>query len=366
MGDKIKEVKAHIVEVPLVGEWKISLYAAKTRRHAVVTLVTEDGVIGYGEASPSPAFMGETADTIKTVVDMYLANAIKGLEINDLQKIHDCMDKAIYGNTAAKSAIDIAVHDALAKSLGEPIYFLLGGLQREKVPLTYVVGLKNLDDAYEEAIKYIEAGFSTIKIKVGMEIDRDLLLVRKIWKAIEDSKRPVKLRLDANQGYDVPTALKLIRTIESEGEIESIEQPIPKWNLMGLKEIRDKISTPIMLDETIFNFHDMVMAIKLGIGDIVNLKICKVGGLFQAHKIAAMAEAAGMKCTVGSNLELGVGIAASLHFAASHPVVSYPCDFICGVFLHEKDLIQENIKEYILAGHMIVKNQPGLGVTFVK
>lgn len=366
MMDRIREVKTHIVEVPLAGEWKISLYSAKTRRHAIVEVITENGVKGYGEASPSPAFMGETADTVKTVTDLYLSDAVKGLELDALEQIHDKMDRTIYGNTAAKSALDIAVHDALAKSAGKPVYSLVGGLQKRDVPVAYVVGLKNLDDAYEEATKHIEAGYSVIKIKVGIEIERDLSLIRKIWKAIDDSKHPVKLRLDANQGYDVPTALRLIRTVESEGEIESIEQPIRKWDLFGMKELHDKVSTPIMLDETIFDPHDMVNAIRIGIADIINLKICKVGGLFQAHKIAGMAEAAGMTCTVGSNLELGLGIAASLHFAASHKVVSLPCDFVCGVFLHERDLVEEDLTKNISKGFMTVTDTPGLGVTFTQ
>lgn len=362
MARLIKEVRTHIVEIPLLKEWKISLYAAGTRRHAVVEVITDDGVVGYGEASPSPAFMGETADTIKNVADLYLAPAVEGLELDALWNIHDRMNSAIYGNSAAKSAIDIAVHDALGKSTGQPVYSLLGGRCRDYADLSYVVGMKNSEDAYDEAMKYINQGYSVIKVKVGIEPKRDITLVNRIRKAVVDSGKNVRVRLDANQGYDAATAIRVIRNLEETGDLESVEQPIRKWDLLGMREIRDKVRTPIMIDETVFGFNDAMNAIRLGIADIINLKICKVGGLFMAHKIAAIAEAAGVACTVGSNLELGLGIAASLHFVASHPVVKYASDFACGYFLHENDLITSDLGLDISEGKLAVSAAPGLGV----
>ena len=362
MAGIIAEVKTHIVEIPLLREWKISLYAAGTRRHAVVEVITDDGIIGYGEASPSPAFMGETADTIKTVADLYLAPAVKGLELNALWNIHHKMNSAIYGNSAAKSAIDIAVHDALGKSMKQPVYALLGGRYRDHADLSYVVGMKNNEDAYEEATTYINQGYGVIKVKVGIEAKRDIALVNKIRKAADDSGKNVRVRLDANQGYDLATAIQVIRNLEETGDLESVEQPIPKWDILGLREIRSQVKTPIMIDEAVFNFHDAINAIRLEAADIINLKICKVGGLFMAHKIASIAEAAGIACTIGSNLELGLGIAASLQFAVSHPIVKYASDFACGYFLHTRDLILSDYGESIRDGKITVSSDIGLGV----
>jgi o-succinylbenzoate synthase len=366
MSSEIIAVNTYIVEVPLTNQWSISLYSANTRRHAIVEVVTEDGIRGYGEASPSPAFMGETADTIKLVVDSYLNPAVIGLNVNELATIHKKMNDVIYSNSAAKSAIDIAVHDAWGKTLQTPVYQLIGGEYRKKIPLAYVVGIKNNHDAYEEALKRIEQGFEVVKVKVGKDEKRDIELVNLIRKAITDSGKDVKLRLDANQGYDVPTAIKVIQTLESSGELEAIEQPTKKWNLLGLKEIRTKVNTPIMIDETVFGPEDAMTAIKLEIADIINLKICKVGGLYQAKKIAALAESAGMSCTVGSNLELGIGIAASLHFVASTPVVKHPSDFICGVYLHDYDLLENSIEEIVEGGIANLTAGPGLGIRINK
>lgn len=358
---KWKEKKIDFV-LTSIGEWKISLYAAKTRRHAVLEVITEDGVRGFGEASPSPAFMGETADTVKLVTDLYLAPAVVGLPVSALSLIHERMNQAIYGNSAAKSALDIAVHDAWGKTVKQPVYELVGGLYRKKVPLTYVVGMKNTKNAYDEAMKRIDEGFNVIKIKVGQDPKRDVELVNLIRKAVDDSGKDVKIRLDANQGYDVPTAIRVIRELEEDGELESVEQPVRKWNVFGLKEICEKVKTPLMIDETVFGLEDVTNAIKLGIADIINLKICKVGGIHQAKKIAGMAEAAGMTCTIGSNLELGLGIAASAHVAVSTPVVNKPSDFICGIYLHDHDILQPSVIEFVEDGQMKLLSGTGLGV----
>jgi len=366
MNLKIKEVNSYVVDVPLKNEWQISLYSAKTRHHAIVEIITEEGHHGYGEASPSPAFMGETGDTVKFVVDNYLAEVLEGKLITNIVEIHDAMDKSIYGNTSAKSAVDIAIYDALGKAWGVPVYQLLGGKYREEIPLTYVVGIKDKESAYEEAIKNIKKGFKGIKIKVGKEPNRDIELVKTIQRAIKDSGKNIKLRLDANQGYDPATAIKVIKEMENNGELESVEQPTIKTDYLGIKKIKNKVKTPIMLDETIFNPKEAMNAIRLDIADSMNIKVCKVGGLFEAKKIANMAEVAGMKCTVGSNLELGLGIAASLHFVLSTPVINMPSDFICGVYLHQNDILKNSIDEMVKDGKLISINKPGLGVELNK
>ncbi|WP_432356975.1 mandelate racemase/muconate lactonizing enzyme family protein [Sporosarcina sp. UB5] len=362
MLSKIVKINTYIVEVPLENEWKISLYAANTRKHAIVEVITEDGIRGYGEASPSPAFMGETAETIKLINDLYLSPAVVGQTVNQLSIIHERMNTAIYGQSAAKSAIDIAVHDAWGKTLKQPVYELVGGKYREEIPLAYVVGIKDNQSAYDEAFQKIEDGFSVIKVKVGNQPKRDIELVKLIRKAIDDSKRDVKIRLDANQGYNVTDAIHVIRELETTGELESVEQPVKKSDLIGLRSIRKAVETPIMIDETIFSLEDALFAINYGCADIINLKTCKVGGIHQSKKIAAIAESAGISCAIGSNLELGIGIAASMQVAASTPVISKHNDFICGAYLHTHDITTVTTRELVKDGKISVSNEPGLGV----
>ncbi|MBY0124519.1 hypothetical protein H0173_21800 [Bacillus sp. S/N-304-OC-R1] len=343
-------------------EWKISLYAAKTRKHAIVEVITEDGIHGYGEASPSPAFMGETAETIKLVNDLYLAPAVIGKQINQLSIIHEGMNAAIYGQSAAKSAIDIAIHDAWGRTVEQPVYELVGGKYRDEIPLAYVVGMKDHQSAYEEALQKIAEGFSVIKVKVGMDRKRDIELVQLIRKAVDESKRDVGIRLDANQGYSVTDAIYVIRELETTGELESVEQPVKKSDLKGLKRIREVVETPIMIDETVFSAEEALFAIEYGCADIVNLKTCKVGGFYQSKKIAAIVEASGISCAIGSNLELGIGIMASMHVAASTPVISRHNDFILGAYIHTHDITSIAARDLVKDGKLVVSDGPGLGI----
>lgn len=359
LADRIEEVEVKVVEVPLKQQWKISLYAADTRRHALVRIRAASGIEGWGEASPSPAFMGESADTAKTVVERHLAPVLIGMDPMRIGTIHARMHSAIYGNEAAKSAVDMAVFDLVGKSLGVRVCDLLGGQIKERVPLSWVVGIQGDEEAVEEAARYANMGFKVIKVKVGNELDRDVRVVREIWDTIGGK---ALLRLDANQGYDVSTAIQAVRRIEEFCPIECIEQPIPRWNVAGLAEVRKAVRTPVMVDEAIFGAHDAFKVAAAGAADVINIKIGKVGGLYPAMKVAAVAGAAGLKCAVGSNLELGIGSAAALHFAASQGVVELAGDLIIGPFLHVRDLVEPSLAGVVEAGEAIVPDSPGLGV----
>lgn len=359
---KIKSIKCKVVSVPLVDEWKISLYSAKDRGHALIYIETEEGIIGYGEASPSPAFMGETADTIKLVVDKYLAPALIGQNITNIANIHNIMDTIIYGNSSAKSAIDIAVYDALGKTYDKPVYELIGGKVRDSVKLTYVIGMKSDEKLLSEARYAIKQGFETIKIKIGNDFERDLRVITLLFDLFKEYERDIKLRLDGNQGYNVFSIIHLMRKVEKIGDIESLEQPIEKWNLSGLNEIRRKINTPLMADEIVFSENDAFNIIKNEAADIINLKTCKVGGIFKSKMIAGMVESAGLKCAIGSNLELGVGIAASAHVAISTNCITSNSDFICGSYLHKKDITSIPSWDLGKNGYYIPTSDAGLGI----
>lgn len=362
MREIIRDVRVRIVSVPLKDEWQISLYSANCRQHTIIEVVTDSGITGYGESSPSPAFMGETAETIKLVVENHLRQAVIGMCVSDIAQIHERMNQSIYSHSAAKSAVDIAVHDAWGKSVGLPVHALIGGRYRDRVSLSYVVGIKDNNSACDEVRRVIREGFRTVKVKVGKSPERDIALVNDIREIVNEAGVPVRIRLDVNQGYDVPTAIRVIRDLEKLGELEAVEQPTRKWDLFGLREIRDRVRTPIMIDETVFSPEDAMIAIRLGVADMINIKVCKVGGLYQSRKIAALAESAGMRCTVGSNLELGLGIAASLHFAASTPSVNMASDFTCGAYLHDRDITSSSIVSTISSGCAPVDSAAGLGV----
>ncbi len=206
---------------------------------------------------------------------------------------------------------------------------------------------------------FADMGFNVIKVKVGKDPDRDVRAVEEVWRAIGDR---ASIRLDANQGYDVSTAIRAIRRIERICPIESVEQPVPRWDVEGLAEVRRAVRTPIMADEAIFGVHDVFKVARARAADIINIKIGKVGGIYPALKVAAVAESAGLKCAVGSNLELGIGAAAGLHFAASAIPVTVAGDLMIGPYLHERDIADRCLERLVMQGESVLPAGAGLGV----
>ena len=354
---RIVDIQVHVVELPLRKTWQISLYAANRRAHAVVRLQTEDGIVGYGEAAPSPAFMGETGYTIETVLNRYLREAALGENLFDIARIHERMDSSIDGNSAAKAAIDIAVHDAMGKSLGLPVYRLLGGKVRPRMALSWVVGLQSFDQAVEEARRKVAEGYRVIKIKVGQALADDVRLIRTLREELGDA---VPIRLDANQGFTPREALALLDQVR-DCPVEAFEQPVRKWDLAGLRFVRERSgAVPIMADESASTLQDACNVLRNEGADLFNIKVGKVGGLYRACQIAALVEAAGLKATAGSNLEVSIGEAASVHFVASQKVLSLPNDMLLGSALHSANLVSEPLS--VIEGHVLCPERPGLGV----
>ncbi len=355
--DIIKSVSVKVIELPLKKQWKISLYSQNTRPHAVVKIVTEDGVVGYGEASPSPAFMGETGYTMEVAINRNLGPAIIGANVFDVDAIHEKMNFAIYGNYAAKSAIDIALYDIMGKILNVPVYKLLGGgMYRDKVALSWVIGMQDLDSSIEEAREKLAEGYRVIKVKVGTSPEIDYNLLKRIR---EELGYDFPMRLDANQGYDYRTALTTFKRLEEFG-LESIEQPVSRGDIQGMSMLRNRLETPIMADESVSDYHSVMNVIREKACDIVNIKVGKVGGLTIAKKIVSCLEAEGLTATAGSNLEVGIGSSASIHFVASSNIVNIPNDLLLGGPLHQYDLISNNFE--VKDGYVTVPQTAGLGI----
>ncbi len=357
---RVKRLEAFLVVVPLKKTWEISLYRTEVRNHAVVEVETESGLIGLGEVSPAPAFMGEDGRYIVDIINHLLAPQLIGLNVFDLEALHLRMDRTLHGNGAAKASIDIAFHDLIGKILDLPACSILGGKVREEVPLSWVVGIQSMEGAVEEAQYYVSKGIRTIKVKIGSDPEKDVKTIGLLREKLGDE---IRIRVDANQGYRADQAIRVLRRMEV-FNLESIEQPVPSYDIEGMKMVAEALDTPIMADESIFDLHQAFRVISEHAADIINIKVGKVGGLLPSKKIAALAQAANIPCTIGSNLELGIGTSASLHFALSTPSVLYPCDLAIGPFLHEEDIIDPSFE--LVEGRINAREKPGLGVELKK
>jgi len=357
---KITTMKTFPVGIPLKFNYRISLTDIVHKRHLVVKVETDEGICGYGEVGVLPPEIGGTLESLTSAVDHYFTPALKDVNPFDIETIHEKMNRAVYGFHFAKAAVDIACYDIMGKSLSLPVYKLIGGCYREKIPVTWCLGIESIDRNVAEAVQAVQDGYGAIKVKVGQDADYDVERIKAIREAIGDQP---KIRIDANQGYKPKEAIKTLRKMER-FDLQCVEQPVNKLDMKGLAEVQKGTSIPVMTDEAVYSYEDLIRVIELEAASIINIKLARVGGILRAKKIAHIAEAAGLSCMLGCMLEIGVGIAAAAHVAASTPNVDLESDLI-GHLYHKEDIIKDSgVKVLnIEKGNLYLPEGPGLGVT---
>ena len=324
----------------------------------LVKVHTDEGIIGLGEASSTPRWSGEDQVTGAHLVHTYLEPLLIGEDPREIEKLTQKFRLAFAGNFFTKAAVEMALWDIAGKAAGKPVYELLGGKVREAVNTKWSVSGMEPDKAAEIGRWAVDQGFKAMKVKVGIEPDGDVARVAAVRKAIGDK---TKLGVDANGGWSVDDALKTIER-SYEQNIYFAEQPVSPEELSIMPELRKKLKVPLIADESVFTFQDAKVVALLGAADVFSIYVGKAGGIGPARKIAQFAESAGIKCTVGSNLELGVGSAAMVHLAIATRGITaeeFPCDII-GPFFYETDLLKERLS--IAPGNARPNAKPGLGV----
>ncbi len=357
---RIAKIEAFTADIPYKKPFVINGGPSYVGDHVLTRITTDDGIVGYGEGAPMVSYSDETQKDILNGVLDYLAPAVAGMDPFDMEELHHRMEAVLPGHHFAKASIDLALWDIMGKKLNLPVYKLLGGEVRDRIPMAWVVGIGTIDEMVSEAVHHVKTyGFGTVKLKIGREPQKDLDVVREVRSALGPS---VKIRVDANQGYDGATAIKTLRKMEVY-DLELIEQPVPAWNLLGMADVTAALDTPVEADESMFGLHDAMTLIRLKAADILNIKIMKPCGLYGSKKVAAAAEGAGLTCLVGSMVEFGPGTAAGLHFAAAHRVVAHACEPVGG-FLYQGDVVEQEFGlSAVVDGCLPVPRGPGLGIT---
>lgn len=281
--------------------------------HIMVRIEDDKGGTGWGETTTFHSVYGYDQKSLYNVLRDYLVPAVTGLEATDLEGLHRCMDMAIPFNLMAKCGIDLAVHDLIAKTQGLSLDQFLGGRKTEKIRTIAVIGILETEAAAEKALEFKKSGFGTLKVKVGLNIKEDLERLKTIRSVIGDE---VKLRVDANQGYRLDDLLEARQSLDNL-DLEWLEQPLPSWDLEGLKTLVKRLQTPVAVDENIYTLHDTQWIHSIGAADVINIKVVKCGGIHRANQIARFCENEGLPWFLGGCIETSPGNAAHCHFYAS-------------------------------------------------
>ncbi len=318
---QITQIEIYKLSIPLKEPFIISLGTIYNAENIIVVLRTNKSINGFGECSPFMTINGENQSTCFAVGEL-LARKLKGKNPLPIEGYMNVMDKTIYGNSSIKSAFDIALHDIAAQHAGIPLYKFLGGTKPKKLITDYTISLDTPEKMANDALKIKESGYRVIKVKLGEDKEIDVERVKAIRKAIG---KKIQIRIDANQGWDVKTAIKVLSALKNYN-IQFCEEPIPRWDFMNLSKVKNKSPVPIMADESCCDHHDAKRLIQLGACDMFNLKLGKSSGLLKAKKIVALAEKANLKMQVGGFMESKITMTANAHLALTSKNILY-CDF---------------------------------------
>ncbi len=332
------KLETGLINLKLTEPFRISRGVQHYAQRVVVKIAGE-GQIGIGEAAPS-TFYGENHETVLACLTTYAEHL--GDDPFALEEILTALEKTIQRNAAARAAVDMALYDLTGKLLGVPLYKLLGLNPARTAYTSFTIGL---DTPAEMARKARQAkDFPILKVKLGSPQDIDCI------KAIRDVSGAT-IRVDANAGWTVKAAIKLIQALEPY-RIEFVEQPLPPTDLDGLRLLREHSPLPIFADESCVTVEDIPRV--AGCVDGINIKLMKCGGIRQALKMIHTARAHHLQIMLGCMIESSLAITAAAHLT---PLVDYAD--LDGHLLIDND---PHLGVQVEAGKLILPDRPGLGV----
>jgi L-Ala-D/L-Glu epimerase len=319
--------------------------APPARRNAWVRIRDADGHEGWGEAAATP-YYGETIDTVRALLPRYAAAVERewdGTGLPPVERIERALEAEVGRNPAARSAISCALHDLAGKRLGQPVWRLLG-LDPVAPVSSFTIGIDTparMRAKVEEA-----AGWPILKLKLGTDRDEEIL------RTVRDAAPRSTIRIDANTGWTLKRAFRLLPLLEETG-VELIEQPFKADDLASFRLLRERSTIPVVADESCRTAADVPRL--AGCVDGVNIKLTKTGSLREAVRLVHVARAHDLRVMLGCMIESTLGVAAAVQLA---PLVDW-IDLDGAALLAEDPFDGPGLEE---GGAVRFNEEPGLGV----
>lgn len=356
--DKTVITRIEIIKlnIPYKEPFVISLGVINSATNVVIKIHTKSGLVGIGECAPFVYIVGETQETVFEL-SKQIAKLLKGKDPFAIEDRLLEIDRAVEGNYTMKSAFDMALYDLLAKQARLPLYKLLGGSNLRDIYTDMTISIGTPEKMAKDALGFKKDGFPAIKAKLGTTTKDDVARIKAIREAVGND---YPIRIDANQGWDTVTAINTLKALEKYN-IEHCEEPIPKWNNTELVKVKENSPISIMADESVFDHHDAFRLASMGACDYFNIKFSKSGGINNALKIIAIAEASGIKCQVGCMSETRYALTALMHFVVARKnIVHYDID--SSLMLAEDPVIGGI--QYKGNGQWVLDDTIGIGADF--
>ena len=356
---KIESIQFGMLKVPLKTPFKTAMRTVDQIEDVVIMVQTDCGHTGYGSAPATAVITGETHGSIIEAISSVIGPGLIGREIEDLNSLTANIGNSIVRNFSAKAATEIAIYDLFGQLYKAPLYKLLGGGENS-ISTDITISVDYIDKMVEDTIKAIDLGFETLKVKVGKDPALDIERIKAIYAAVNER---ALIRLDANQGWTPKQTVYVLRALEEAGvRLELVEQPVKGEDIEGMKYVTERVSTPVMADESSFGPREANELIRTRAADIINIKLMKTGGISNAIKIADIAGTYGVECMIGCMLESSIGVAAAAHIAVAKSSVITKVD-LDTPSLGKFDPVHSGVK--FNNAEISISNAPGLGITQV-
>ena len=323
---KITSVRLGRISVPLRTPFKTALRSVSSVEDVIVEIHTDCGAVGYGEAPPTGAITGDTTGAIIGAIQDHIAKTIIGRDVDELEPLLQSVQKCIVGNSSAKAAVDMALWDLYGQLYKIPVYKLLGG-GRKQIVTDITISVNDPDTMV-----------SAVRNAVGKDI---------------------VIRIDANQAWTPKQAVKILNKMQELGlDIELVEQPVSAHDFAGLKYVTDRSYVPVLADEAVFSPENAMTILQMGAADLINIKLMKCGGIYNALKIASAAEVFGVECMIGCMLEAKISVNAAVHLACARNIIT-KVDLDGPVLCREDPICGGAVFD---EKNITVSDAPGLGI----
>lgn len=362
----IATIEVFPVQLPMIRSFSFASGSAGKAggkaAHIFVKLTDSDGGVGWGEGRPVPGWSPETQETVTSTLAGYLAPAVSGLAVTDRWGIQRAMQRAVgrgpsMGQPIARAALDMALHDLLAKRAGLSLRAFLGGdNRRNRMALSYTLSGHDRASIGEEMDEGQATGFLHFNFKAALAPETDVEVAETVKERIAPGGF---VWADANQGFQLHNARRVARSFEAIG-VDVLEQPLPADQFGQMKSLRASTSIPLAVDEASVGPADFLRYTGAGLVDYLVVKITRSGGIWPTVQQIAVAEAAGLPLLVSG---LTDGFLTKL--AACQTALAYgftgPAALNGSQFTDESALFPDkHVIEY--AGSVHLSDAPGIGV----
>ncbi|GAA0508194.1 L-alanine-DL-glutamate epimerase [Halorubrum aquaticum] len=317
----------------------------------VIRLETEDGTVGWGETvtNPSPSV---AVDLVEDVI----AEEVVGRSVWEIERVVDAFEYPYMRITPLVSGVEMAMLDALGKCFDAPLHQLLGGKVTDSVPVAFCLGILDPEESAEQAAAALDRGFDVLKTKGGLDADEDVARMRAMHEATDGR---LDLRLDANQTWGFEEAVRVGARLEDAGVYpQYLEQPIRIDTAGSYARLRNRLRTPIAVNEDAYFPYNLYELLKRDAIDVAVLDLIPAGGVMATKQLAGLAAESGVSLSHHSSFEFGIKTAAVLHLVASTPEFTLAPDRVN--YALEDDVIADRFE--VVDGEMTVPTEPGLGV----